>query len=211
MEHAQTPYDKASPAKGLPNPSRQKREGWRSALSTILILILAPLVAILLTTFVFQSYEVDGPSMEPTLQDGNRLIVWKMPRTISRITNNSYIPARGEIVVFSQPSDTPDAPDKQLIKRVIATPGERIVVRDNRITIYNRGNPGGFDPDKVMADQLPPTDGNIDLTVPDDHVFVAGDNRTNSLDSRAFGVVPADHILGNLTLRIFPFNQLKTF
>lgn len=209
MQNTELPHNEQGGAKP-PRQGRKNREGWRSALSTILILVLAPIVAILLTTFVFQSYEVDGPSMEPTLHDGNRLIVWKVPRTIARLTGNPYIPPRGEIIVFSQPNSA-EAPDKQLIKRVVALPGERIVVRNNRITIYNRDNPEGFNPDNVIPDNLPPTDGNIDLTVPEGQIFVTGDNRTNSLDSRTFGTVSSDEVLGNLVLRIFPFNRIKTF
>src|SRR5687768_4586298 len=80
--------------------SPPKREGWKSAASTILILIIAPLIALFLVSFVFQSYEVDGPSMEQTLQNRDRLIVWKVPRTIARMTNKAFIPGRGEIVIF---------------------------------------------------------------------------------------------------------------
>src|SRR5882762_2580960 len=81
-----------------PNQSFFKRhkepdhEGLKSILSTIAILIIAPLIALTLTAFVFQSYEVDGPSMETTLQNHDRLIVVKVPRTFARITHHSYIP-----------------------------------------------------------------------------------------------------------------------
>lgn len=202
MEHTEHPNSGQK-------PGMKSREGWRSALSTIAILVLAPLVAILLTSFVFQSYEVDGPSMEPTLEDGDRLIVWKVPRTVSRITGNAYIPGRGEVIVFSQPLEDGGS-GKQLIKRVIALPGERIAIRDNQITIYNAENPEGFSPN-IDSLGKPSTEGNIDLVVPEDQVFAVGDNRANSLDSRVFGAVPVEHIAGNLVLRIFPFNQIETF
>lgn len=215
----QTPYNTPNPRgsgqvhTSEPSDRERHKEGWQSALSTIAILILAPVVAILLTTFVFQSYEVDGPSMEETLQNRDRLIVWKVPRTISRLTGNAYIPGRGEIIVFNRDDTAELGGQKQLIKRVIGLPGERVVVRDGHITIYNREHPNGFNPDTGggYGDHSQDTQGTIDVTVPKGEVFVAGDNRPNSLDSRAFGTVPADGIVGNLAIRIFPFNKLKAF
>lgn len=215
----QTPYNTPNPRNSgqvhTSEPSDQERhkEGWQSALSTIAILILAPVVAILLTTFVFQSYEVDGPSMEETLQNRDRLIVWKVPRTISRVTGNAYIPGRGEIIVFNRNDTAELGGEKQLIKRVIGLPGERVVVRDGRITVYNKEKPNGFNPDTQggYGNQAQNTQGTIDVTVPKDEIFVAGDNRPNSLDSRAFGTVPAEGVVGNLAIRIFPFNKLKAF
>lgn len=197
------------------SPKKPFKEGWRGALSTIAVLILAPIVAVLLTTFVFQSYEVDGPSMENTLQDRDRLIVWKVPRTISRISGNDYIPSRGEIIIFSKEnsSDFGSTTNRQLIKRVIALPGERVVVRDGHFTVYNDEYPDGFNPDSNgdSGSNAQFTQGTIDIVVPEGEVFVAGDNRANSLDSRAFGTVPADDIVGSLAFRIFPFDKVKAF
>ena len=198
-------------------PSRNKRtrEDWRSIISTILILILAPLIALSLTAFVFQSYEVDGPSMETTLQHKDRLIVWKVPRTVARVTNNYCIPERGEIIVFVKHgvSDFSSQGDKQLIKRVIATPGERVVIRNGEVTVYNVAQPEGFNPDVTgsYSDKALPTNGSLDMVIPNGEVFVLGDNRSNSLDSRSFGTVSADDIVGMLALRIFPFNKARGF
>ena len=123
--------------------------GWRGVLSTIGILIAAPIIALALTAFMFQSYEVDGPSMETTLQNRDRLIVWKLPRSISRLTKNAYVPHRYDIVIFVKRglSETSGNGDKQLIKRVIGLPGDHLVIKDNQITIYNQQNPNGFNPD----------------------------------------------------------------
>lgn len=199
-----------------PSSQQSKNEGWRSTLSTILILIAAPVVALLLTAFVFQSYEVDGPSMEPTLENHDRLIVLKVPRTIARITNGSYIPNRGDIIVFTkhnlQEYGDPQA-DKQLIKRVVGLPGDRIVVKEGVLTVYNQEHPEGYNPDTSLGyfQQTPTTPGNVDTVVEPGHVFVSGDNRVNSLDSRYFGTVPASDIVGKLVLRVFPINQAKPF
>lgn len=175
-------------------PRTHRRENWTSALSTILLLIAAPLVAIFLTLFVFQSYQVDGPSMETTLHNGDRLIVYKLPRTWARLTHHPFVPERGKVIIFNEAglSSFGDSTDsKQLIKRVVGLPGERVVVKDGVLTIYNAANPNGFSPDKTMpyGKVITTTSGNVDLTVQPGYVFVAGDNRPDSLDSRYFGTV----------------------
>src|SRR5579862_2637110 len=101
---------------------------WRGIASTIGLLLSAFLIAILLNTFVIQSYQVDGESMEPTLQNNDRLIVDKIPRTISRIDGHQYVPKRGDIIIFNQSGLPGFIGQKQLIKRVIGLPGERVVV-----------------------------------------------------------------------------------
>jgi signal peptidase I len=196
--------------------SLKHREGLKSALSTLLILIAAPLVAYLIVTFVFQSYEVDGPSMETTLHNHDRLIVLKAPRTLARIEGKSYIPARGSIIVFKQKLGlTVNGTDeRQLIKRVIGLPGDRVVVKDDVITIYNKEHPDGYNPDanQSWSDVVTKTGGGpIDRVIGDDEVFVCGDNRANSLDSRVFGPIKVDTIVGKLSLRILPANTAKHF
>ncbi len=189
-------------------------EGIRGILSTIAILIIAPLIALSLTAFVFQSYEVDGPSMETTLQNHDRLIVYKLPKTIARITRKPYIPNRGDIVVFKREESFAFGGNtsRQLIKRVVALPGERVVVKNNVLTVYNQSNPNGFKPDDAdYGKVIKTTPGDVELIVPEGQVFVCGDNRTNSLDSRAFGPIDANDLTGKLILRVYPFGKGKTF
>lgn len=192
-----------------------QKEGFKSVISTIAILLLAPVIAIVLTAFVFQSYQVDGPSMETTLQNNDRLVVWKLPRTWARITGHNYLPQRGDIIIFNEPNlaDFGSSTTKQLIKRVIALPGERIVVKDGVITVYNKQHPKGFRPDATMSygKVIKETEGDIDLTIPAGQVFVCGDNRPDSLDSRAFGPVPLQNIVGKLVMRILPFTSAERF
>ena len=92
-------------------------------------------------------------------------------------------------------------------------PGERIVVKDNQITVYNNENPNGFNPDKDQSYARPElgTPGEVDVTVGQDEIFACGDNRLNSLDSRYFGPVKMKDVVGELSLRVFPINQIKTF
>lgn len=199
-----------------PHKDRHRREGFKSIFSTVLILLLAPILAIAITSFVFQSYEVDGPSMEPSLQTHNRLIIWKAGRTWARITKSDFIPERGEIIVFVKRGmyDFNTDKEKQLIKRVIGLPGERVVVHDGVMTVYNDEHPEGFVPDKIMdygqhITEITP--GEVDITVGPGEVFVSGDNRDNSLDSRSFGAIPAKDIVGTLSLRILPLSEVQRF
>jgi signal peptidase I len=193
-----------------------RRDGIKSILSTVLILLIAPILAIFITSFVFQSYEVDGPSMEPTLQDKDRLIVWKTGRSWARVTNNDYIPERTSVIVFVKRGlfDFNSGKEKQLIKRVIGIPGDRVVVKDGKVTVYNSEHPNGFNPDDFYdygKDLTDITEGNVDITVGSGEVFVMGDNRANSLDSREFGAIPAHDIVGTLSSRILPLSQAKKF
>lgn len=195
--------------------NRNKHEGWGSIISTVAVLLIAPLVALVLTAFVFQSYQVDGPSMETTLNNNDRLIVWKVPKTWSKITGHPYVPNRGDVVIFVENdiSSFGEEPSKQLIKRVIALPGERVVVKDDKVTVYNKEHPNGFSPDKTLpyGNVITETSGDIDLTVPKNHIYVMGDNRPNSLDSRAFGPVDTKDIVGKLVMRVWPAGDMKSF
>ncbi len=194
---------------------KKSSEGWKNILFTVLILVGAPLFAIVLTTFVFQSYRVDGASMETTLQNNDRLIIWKFPQTIAHIRNTVHMPKRGDIIVFTK-QNLPDANgnNKQLIKRVIGLPCDHIVVKDGHITIYNPGHPDGYNPDTsqdLSAGIAETTNGDVDVTVTDGQVFVCGDNRPHSLDSRFFGVIPASDIVGTLSYRIAPVGNFEHF
>ncbi len=204
----------AAPQTRRPERGR-KKEGIRSALSTIAILLTAPLIAVFLTVFVFQSYQVDGQSMESTLSNSDRLIVWKLPKTWSKLTGHTYIPKRGDIVVFVEPKldQFGQDPGKQLIKRVVGLPGERIVVQNGTLTVYNSDNPDGFQPDKTLpyGGAIPETRIDGEWEVGKGQVFVVGDNRGNSLDSRTFDPIDADNIVGKLIVRVLPLGDMKRF
>jgi len=153
--------------------------------------------------------------METTLQNDDRLIVDKLPRTLARLTHHDYIPARGDIIIFNQ-TGLPDAGptgEKQLIKRVIGLPGDRVDIQNGYITIYNSAHPSGFNPDTTGHYHITATTtpGNVDVTLGKDQLFVCGDNRTNSEDSRFFGPVDASQIVGKLILRILPASEIEKF
>ena len=193
----------------------KRRSGTQELLATAGILVAALLVALFIIGFVFRSYQVDGPSMENTLQNADKLIIWKVPRSWARVTGHPYIPNRGDIIVFSESglSEFGQQDTKQLIKRVIGLPGDRVVLKDDAYTIYNSAHPRGFKPDKSLpyGHNIPPTSGNVDITLGKDQLFVSGDNRPDSLDSRAFGPIKADQIVGKLIIRVFPLDQAQVF
>jgi signal peptidase I len=184
----------------------------QSLTGTLGLIIAAPLLAIFLTAHVFQPYEVDGASMETTLQNTDRLIVFKLPKTWSNVINGDYRPSRGDIVVFDRPKQiNSSGRTEHLIKRVIALPGERVVVKEGKVTVYNADNPEGFDPDagQDYARDILTTPGQVDITVGRSEVFVLGDNRTNSTDSRVFGTISDEILVGKAVARFLPLNNMK--
>jgi len=205
-------YQSSSPA-SPPSPAR--KTNLKDTLSTLGVIILAPLVAFFLTAFVFQSYQVDGPSMEATLQDRDRLIVSKIGRTFSRLTGKDYAPERYDIVIFNHNDEFGgEVSEKQLIKRVIGLPGDRVVVNDGAVTVYNTENPDGIPvdqagPQKDSVDTATP--GNTEETVKPGEVYAMGGNRDNSLDSRSFGAIREADIVGKLVLRIYPFDKSQKY
>jgi signal peptidase I len=210
MNDTNTKSVEAAPRPLITGPSRL-----RSVLSTLSVLLIAPLMALAITAYIFQSYEVDGPSMQTTLHNQDRLIIWKVSRTWARLTHHDYVPGRGDIIVFIKRGLYEDnsSKEKQLIKRVIGLPGDRVTVKDGKITIYDTAHQDGFQPDKTLpyGKVITTTEGNVDLIVPAGEVFVSGDNRANSLDSRYFGPVPASDIVGKLVVRILPFDSAEKF
>jgi signal peptidase I len=214
MDTINIPASQPEPQQIRPEKTPKKTNTKKELLSTLSILIIAPLIAVLLSVFVFQSYEVDGPSMEKTLQHKDRLIVTKTGKTWARIINQDYIPDRYSIIVFNfTGQNSYEVEKKQLIKRVIGLPGDKVVIKDGVVRIYNSSHPEGFYPDKEgpEASVISTTEGSLEQTVKAGEVFVLGDNRGNSLDSRAFGTVRADDIIGHLSARIYPFDAVKKF
>lgn len=212
-----TPHT-TTPQSDTPTPvtfDQDKHSGWRELFSTIGILITALLVALFIIAFVFRSYQVDGPSMQNTLQNADKLIIWKVPRSWARITGHDYVPDRGDIIVFTESglSQYGQEDTKQLIKRVVGLPGDRVVVSNGVYTIYNKQHPDGFDPDKTLpyGKNIPVTSGDVDVTLGPHQLFVSGDNRPDSLDSRAFGPINTNQVIGKLVLRVFPIGQAKAF
>ena len=156
--------------------------------------------------------------MESTMYTGDRLIVNRLPLTVSSLQNKPYIPDRGQVIVFKNPNYTPSAgqDSENIVKRVIAFAGERVTVKDGIVTVYNQENPKGFNPDTDFNNNEPgqPTSGDVDTVVPEGTIFVMGDHRQGnfSCDSRdCMGPIPLFDIIGPVSVRIFPFNKIRTF
>lgn len=209
------PRIKETPSVSAADPPKQGG-GLRDFLSVVGVLASALVLAFVLINYVFQSYQVEGPSMQQTLQDRDHLVVWKLDKTFAGLRGKDYIPQRGDIVIFDPPATASGTvpPGEQLIKRVIALPGERVVFSGTQVTVYNTDRPDGFNPDtelpygKLLRNDQPSS---YEVTVPDGQVVVAGDNRDNSRDSREFGPVPSDKIVGRLLVRVLPLNTFKRF
>lgn len=181
----------------------------------IIFIICVVVGTLLINTFVFRSFSVLGPSMENTLHTGDRLIVNRLPVTAANLMGKTYVPQRGQIIVFKNPSWITGQPDEYIVKRVIGLPGEHITLKDGKFTVYNTKHPDGFNPDDYNnSEPMSPTSGEGDWVVPDGMIFVSGDHRvgTYSYDSRnGLGFIPNYDIVGPVSFRIFPLNQIRSF
>lgn len=186
-------------------------------LSLVIFVIGVAIGTVLLNAFVFQTFNVEGASMETTMYTGDRLIVNRLPVTMSKLQNKNYTPKRGQIIVFKNPNYNASlGKDEYIVKRVIAFAGERVTVKNGTTTVYNKENPNGFNPDSTVNKNEPgqPTSGNVDAVVPKGTIFVMGDHRQGnySCDSRnCMGSIPLYDIVGPVSLRIFPFTKIRGF
>lgn len=201
MEFESQKIEQESLAESSKNYRKERLEQVRSIAG---ILVSSFVLAFLMLTFVFRTYNVHGSSMRPTLTNGDRVVVNKFTKTKA---GDDYIPARGQIVVFDSALE-----GKSLIKRVIALPGEKISMTNGRFKVINDKYPNGFDPDASYEDTLPKNDTTTfeEKTIPGGHIFVSGDNRSpsQSLDSRnALGFVPIEELIGNASLRYYPLDS----
>jgi len=190
----------------------------KDILNFFVFIMLVMIGTIVINTFIFRSFSVQGHSMDTTLSDGDRLIVNRIPITAAQVQNQSYVPDRGDIIVFKNPRFVEGAFDEYIVKRVIAFPGERVTVNDGTLTVYNDEHPNGYQPDidwrKDGVGPQTPTSGFVDTIVTEDTLFVSGDNRidNNSYDSRSgLGLIPYYDVVGPVAIRIWPVTQFDFF
>lgn len=216
MVHAviEWPSATASPDGELQSlsPTARVNSTARTLLELPLMIFVVLLSAVLLKTFIAQAFFIPSPSMEPQLTEGDRVLV-------SRTAYRLHDPRRGDVLVFDEPgSDGADdrfillrwgnealeavgavsPPNKQLIKRVVGLPGEIIEAKNN--VLYIDGRPLAepyIGPNVLTADFGPEL-------VPGGHLFMMGDNRTNSRDSRIIGAVDMDLVVGRAMSRVWP-------
>ncbi len=184
----------------------------------MLILLSIAAIAVLIittTTYLAQLITVDGHSMEKTYYTGDVVFVNKVPKTISSLNGREYVPRRGQVVIvrgsFGKAIlSNDDATTVTLIKRVIGLPGERVIVKDGVMTVYNQEHPSGFVPDQGSAWEkdmtLDEPSENIDIQLGQSEIFVSGDNRPESIDSRFSGPIATKEVIGEVIFRAWPLN-----
>ncbi len=164
----------------------------RGLVEWVVVLGGALILAVLVKSFLIQAFFIPSASMQPTLTAGDRVLV-------NKLSYDLHDANRGDLIVFRKPADTPtDQGADDLIKRVIGLPGESVEIRLG--DVYVDGEP--LDEPYLAEDDHESNFGPI--RVPVDHVFVLGDNRLSSRDSRSFGAVPVDEIVGRAFMRIWP-------
>lgn len=155
----------------------------------------AVIVTVIVKMFLLQAYSIPSPSMVPTLEVGDRVLVLRL----------NTDPARGDIVVFDRPPNdpktSPDDPDV-LIKRVIGLPGETVESRDGKVYVDGKKLVESYLADDVETIISEP------IVVPDGEILVLGDNRTSSFDGRFFGPISKDLIVGRAIARIWPISRV---
>jgi signal peptidase I len=176
-----------------------------------IVVVVAIVVAVLLRTFVVATYSIPSGSMEPTLQVGDRIVVDKLSYHLHGVD-------RANIVVFSTPphEDCAGPPVSNLVKRVIGLPGETIALASGRVYVDGKFLPEPWLPASGRADTYPgpsaaPYSLHHPYLIPSGDVYVMGDNRTASCDSRYWGPVAESTIVGKVDLRIWPFTRLGLF
>jgi signal peptidase I len=184
--HAEQELNGQAPARG---PGRHPSL-WRVVREVLETIVPALLIAVLINVFLGQATRVDGQSMEPSLHTNERLVVEKLSYRL-------HGPQRFDIVVIRVPSQG----DELLIKRVIGLPGETVEARDGVVYV------DGETLDEPFIQQQAYAGRDFRVTVPPLYVFVMGDNRSHSNDSRSFGPVPIDNIIGRAWVSYWPLDS----
>ncbi|MCP6719974.1 MAG: signal peptidase I [Patescibacteria group bacterium] len=160
-------------------------------------LVIAVVIVFLVRSFIAQPFLVSGSSMEPNFYDNNYLLV-------DELTYRFREPKRGEVIVFRYPADK----RAFYIKRIIGLPGERVVVKDGEVLVYEDGE------EKILSESYlwgTGTRGSFDETLSSTEYFVMGDNRNFSFDSRSWGPLEEDDIVGFARFRLWPINEVMAF
>lgn len=190
MEPSSQPQNSPALPETTPAPKRASLGAIVATLVQELVLTFLPalVLALLINHFVAQTTYVLGQSMEPNLHDDQHLL-------IEKVTYRFGEPERGDVIVIDV-----DHAEIPLIKRVIGLPGETVEIRASQLFIDGQPIDEPYLSGVLQRDYGP-------TTVPEDHVFVMGDNRNNSNDSRYFGAVPLDKVLGRAWVSYWPLQD----
>lgn len=177
-------------------PKEIKEEKKESIWDLVKFAIIAILIVIPVRVFIAQPFIVSGASMFPTFKDSNYLI-------IDEISYRAKEPERNDVIVFRYPEDT----KKFFIKRIIGLPNETVKINGSEITIINKEHPEGF---KLLEPYVKNTSSNeLTYDLKNGEYYVMGDNRSASSDSRFWGPVKKDLIIGKAFLRLLPLNNIE--
>lgn len=196
------PAGAAQPAGAMP-VQVQVRQGKKkgSALGGFVEFVVVVAVAIALawfiTNFVVKPYEIPSESMEDTIMTGDRVLS-------ERISYLGTTPAQGDIVTFTDVED----PTRVLIKRVVAVAGQQVELKDGSVYVDGAKLSEPYTDDKQSLPLANSHDISYPYTVPEGYIWVMGDNRTNSSDSRYFGAVPIANVTGHAFFRYWPLERI---
>jgi len=158
-------------------------------------------IFIIIIQLIFTSYEVNGNSMKPTLEDGDRVLVIKlnyinMPFIEEKIIINN--PEKDSIIAFRKKDE-----DIELVKRVIGLPNEKVDIKNRTVYINDILQEQGLGLTNPQSD--------FPIILEENCIFVLGDNRNSSTDSRSFGCIPIENIDGQVAMRVWPLNKIKLY
>jgi len=176
--------------------TKKKKSAKKELVEWIQAIVIAVVLALVIRNFVFTVVRVDGQSMEPTLQHNDRMIVWRL----------GYEPEHGDIVIFNPPGFDDNM---YWVKRIIATEGQSVSIDYNTNSVYVDGEK--IDEPYLGEAMLDRGFDYREVEVPEDCVFVLGDNRNHSSDGRVIGPVSTDRIVGKAVVRFWPFTNMNIF
>ena len=160
------------------------------------IVILAAIIVVPIRYFLFQPFFVKGASMEPNFETGDYLI-------IDEFSYRVRDPQRGEVVVFKYPND----PSQRYIKRIIGLPTETVIIDSGKVAVLDQWGGRVLEESEYLSSSIY-TPGDVQVTLEEDEYFVLGDNRVSSSDSRRWGPLAGEYIIGRALIRAWPFVAL---
>jgi signal peptidase I len=195
-ESSTSPTDSSPREQARENKKEEKQEGFMKEIIKFTIFTL--LIVLPIRIFIAQPFIVSGASMDPTFETGEYLIV-------DQLSYHFGNPERGQVVIFKYPKDE----TKYFIKRVIGLPGETVVLDGTSVTIKNKDYPLGFKLTEPYINLRNQKEEEMQITLKEGQYFVMGDNRRQSSDSRAWGTLDRNLIVGTPFMRLFPFNRIS--
>jgi len=159
------------------------------------IVLIALIIVAPIRYFIFQPFFVKGQSMEPNFEDGDYLIVDELSYRLRG-------PQRGEVIVFKYPAD----PSQRYIKRIIGLPGEIVEIKEGKVIVFSLSGEKVLEESDYLSYSTP---GEVRVILEPDEYFVLGDNRYSSFDSRRWGPLEEEDIIGRVIFRAWPFSAIS--